>query len=204
MEGQEYLNQIAADNRPTTKQKKGILSSKFFLVGVIGVAALILIIIIGVVLGGSKGDEKNLSFNLKVHLDNVSETISEYQTYVKSSDLRSDSASLYAVLSDTNHSLTEYISSKYKAKEKEISKNASSKLQKDSEELKNSLFEAKINGILDRVYAHKMAYEISLFMTEESKISNSTRSDSLKEIMGTSYSSLEKLYDVFNNFSEAK
>lgn len=204
MEGQEYLNQIAAENRPATKQKKGILSSKFFLVGAIGVAALILIIIIGVILGGNKGDEKNLSFALKVHLDNVSGVISEYQTYVKSSDLRSDSASLYAVLSDTSHNLTDYISSKYNVKEKEISKNASSKSQKDLEELKNSLFEAKINGILDRVYAHKMAYEISLFMTEESKISNSTRSDSLKEIVGTSYSSLEKLYDVFNNFSEAK
>ena len=65
------------------------------------------------------------------------------------------------------------------------------------------MFEAKINGILDRIYAHKMAYEISLITTREAQIMKSINNDTLNEILTTSYNSLETLYDKFNNFSEA-
>ena len=66
MEGQEYLNQISADNRPVkTSKMSGIFSSKFFWVGVIGIALLIIIIIIGAALGGNK---KQVS---KLPIDNI-------------------------------------------------------------------------------------------------------------------------------------
>ena len=113
MEGQDYLNQISANNRPMQKQQKGILSSKFFLVGAIGLGALIIIIIIGALVNGNKGGEKNLSFALKLHLDNTSSVIEEYQPNVKSSSLRSSSASLDSVISDTNSKLTDFVTAKY-------------------------------------------------------------------------------------------
>ena len=77
------------------------------------------------------------------------------------------------------------------------------KAKADAEELNTELFEAKINGILDRIYAHKMAYEISIMLSEENRIYNSTSDSALKDLIGTSHNSLEQLYDKFNSFSEA-
>ncbi len=204
MEGQDYLNQISANNRPTKKQQKGILSSKFFLVGAIGLVALIIIIIIGALVNGNKGGEKNLSFALKLHLDNTSSVIEEYQPNVKSSSLRSSSASLNSVISDTNSKLTDFVTAKYEFKEKDVDKKLKDAAARNQEELSNELFEAKINGVLDRVYAHKMSYETSMLMTEEAKLINSSKDDALKSILSTSYDSLKNLYDNFNNFSETK
>ncbi len=204
MEGQDYLNQISANNRPAQKQKKGILSSKFFLVGAIGLVALIIIIIIGALVNGNKGGEKNLSFALKLHLDNTSSVIEEYQPNVKSSSLRSSSASLNSVISDTNSKLTDFVTAKYEFKEKDVDKKLKDAAAGNQEELSNELFEAKINGVLDRVYAHKMSYETSMLMTEEAKLINSSKDDALKSILSTSYDSLKNLYDNFNNFSETK
>ena len=203
MDGKEYLNQISAMNRPETKAKKSkLLSSKFFIVGLIGVIGLIVIIIFGAILSGDKGGEKNLSIKLLLHINNTSSVIQEYQPLVKSSDLRSSSASLYSVLSNTSRDVTDYLTSKYNYKEKEVSKNVieSANLEKDG--LVADLFEAKINGVLDRIYAHKMAYEISLIMTEEAKIINSAGNASFKESLTASYNSLNNLYDNFNDFSE--
>ena len=204
MEGQDYLNQISANNRPMQKQQKGILSSKFFLVGAIGLGALIIIIIIGALVNGNKGGEKNLSFALKLHLDNTSSVIEEYQPNVKSSSLRSSSASLDSVISDTNSKLTDFVTAKYEFKEKDVDKKLKDAAARNQEELSNELFEAKINGVLDRVYAHKMSYETSMLMTEEAKLINSSKDDALKSILSTSYDSLKNLYDNFNNFSETK
>ena len=96
----------------------------------------------------------------------------------------------------------------YKRKSSEINKAIGEKkveqltLEKDG--LEAELFEAKINGNLDRIYAHKLSYEISVIMSEESKIYNDGSDDTLKNILSTSYSSLENLYNSISNFSEAK
>lgn len=205
MDGQEYLNQISATNRPVKKSKmNGILSSKFFLVGMVGLIALIIIIIIGAILGGNKGGEKNDGFRLILHIDNTAEVMKTYQPDVKSSDLRASSASLYGVLTNTSKDLTDYLTAKYDYKEKDVDKNIAEEatLQKDG--LESELFEAKINGTLDRIYAHKMAYEVSTLMAEETKLYNETSKSDLKDLLDKSYNSLEKLYNNFNNFSETK
>ena len=88
--------------------------------------------------------------------------------------------------------------------EKEVGKKVVETADSEKEELKNELFEAKINGILDRIYAHKMAYEIKTIMAEESKLDSATKNETLKDLLNTSYTSLENLYDIFNDFSETK
>ena len=172
--------------------------------GLVGVVGLIIIIIIGSILGGNKGGEKNLSFALKLHLDNTAELISEYQTNVKSSNLRSSSASLYSILSNTNRELTDYITEKYDYKEKSVDKKIADEATLARDGLEADLFEAKINGNLDRIYAHKMTYEITLFMNEEAKLINMSKNDNYKEILNRSYKSLETLYENFSSFSETK
>lgn len=210
MDGQQYLNQISEANRPKAKAggKKGgvsgILSSKFFLIGAIGLGLLIVIVIIGAVLGSNKGGAKSLSYDLKLHLDNTAEVVKEYQPDVKSSALRSSSASLYGVLTNTSRDLTSYLEGKYNFKDKDISKNVVEEAEEAKDGLANELFEAKINGILDRIFAHKMAYEISLLTAEEAQLIKASSDEALTELLNTSYESLSNLYDKFNDFSETK
>jgi hypothetical protein len=89
-------------------------------------------------------------------------------------------------------------------KPKDANENIAEEETLAKDDLVNELFEAKINGNLDRIYAHKMAYEISLITSREIQLYKSTNNESLKEILDTSYNSLSNLYDKFNDFSETK
>lgn len=203
MEGQEYLNQISAKSKPPKRAGSGLLSSKFFIVGAVGVAVLLVIIILGAVLGG-KDSEKDLSIKFKLHLDNTASAIQTYQPSVRSSDLRSSSASLYGILTNTSRDLTNYLVEKYKFKDKDVDKKIVEAATLEKDGLESELFEAKINGILDRIFAHKMSYEITVLMSEENKLINTTKNETLKENLLTSYRSLENLYESFNDYSETK
>ena len=67
MQGQEYLNQISASNRPVKQSKlTNILSSKLFIGGMIALVALIIIMIIGSVLGGNVWVTESLPPGTKV------------------------------------------------------------------------------------------------------------------------------------------
>lgn len=181
-----------------------MLMSKYFLLGVGVVTALMIIMIVGAILSGNKGGEKNDCFRLYLHLTNTTKEVNTYQDYLKSSDLRASNSSLKGILTNTNNDLKEYLTAKYKFKDKDIDKDIVEEATLQYDALHSELAEAKINGILDRVYAHKMTYEISVLMAEEAKIVNSTSNDTLKNFLTTSYNSLNTLYSQFNDFSETK
>ena len=153
-------------------------------------------------MGGGKTSDKEKLFALILHIDNTTEVIGEYQSNVKSSDLRSYSASLNGVLSNTSKDLTNYAAEKYNFKAKDVDKNIAEEETTSKDGLKSELFEAKINGVLDRIYAHKMAYEISLITTREAQLIRSAGNETLKQALTTSYNSLDNLYSKFNDFSE--
>ena len=203
MESQDYLNQISAKpaSAKSSKGISGILGSKitWLIAGALGL--FILFAIVGAVLNAGKGNVKEDAIWLQLHLESVSEVISEYQPKVKSSGLRSSSASLSTVISNTENKLLNYLTEKYDYK-KNKDKDLATEVKTEQDALMNDLFEAKITGNLDRIYAHKMAYEITKFMSEESNLHKETRDDVLKDILNESYGSLETLYDSFNNFSE--
>jgi hypothetical protein len=205
MEGQEYLNQLAAEARPEEKSTiHKIFTSKFFIVIAIGIVLFIILAVIGSALGGNKKNEKSLDFALKLHLDNTAAVIQTYQPSLKSSDLRSSSASLYSVLSNTSRDLTNYLVEAYDFKDRDISSEIVDQATLEKDGLESDLFEAKINGVLDRIFAHKMVYEISAFIMEEEKIMDMTKNEALDELLATSLSSLKNLYGKFNEFSETK
>ena len=207
MDRQEYLNQIAETSQPKKvggKKKGSFFSPKMLMIGAICLVLLVAMVIFGNIMSGSKGSEKDRAYALKLHLDNTTSVISEYQKKVKSSILRSSSASLSSILSSTSRDLTTYITEKYNFKAKDVPKKMTEQATLEKDGLEQDLFEAKINGNLDRIYAHKMAYEISLVAAEEANLMNATKNDKLKEVLQTSYDSLSDLYDDFNDFSEAK
>ena len=204
MDSQEYLNQISQSARPAAKPKANFMNSPFFKVGAIGVIAFIVIAIFGSIITGGRADFKTQAIALKVQLDDTLEMISEYQQYVKSSDLRSSSASLYGVLSTTNTDLTTLLEETYEFTSRSIDEKTKEQAQLEKDALNEELFSAKINGILDRVYAHKMAYQISIISTNETSLYKATENEALRSILDISYTSLDNLYSKFNDFSEAK
>lgn len=206
METQEYLNQISASVRPEKSSggRLKFLNSIYVKVILGAVVGLILIAILGAVIGGTRGDESSKVISLNARVANTESIIKTYQPNVKSSELRSNSASLASVLLNTANDLTTYTTAKYAKKDKDTLKAIETNEAETKEDLGNELFKAKINGILDRIFAHKMAYEISVIATREEEIIKTTRDGDLKEILTTSYNSLANLYDKFNEFSEAK
>lgn len=205
MNRQEYLNEISASTRPITpKRGSKILSSKFFWVGVIGIGAFIIMAIIGGIISSSSTSAKDQLYSLILHLDNTSELIQKYQPSIKSSDLRSYGTSLNNIVSSSASDLTNYATEKYNFKPKEVKKSISDEETSAKDALDNELFNAKISGTLDRIFAQKFAYEISLIGARESQLIKASSDSTLQDILTKSYNNLSNLYDNFNNFSEAK
>ncbi|MBR3353101.1 hypothetical protein IKG49_00660 [Candidatus Saccharibacteria bacterium] len=208
MDNQEYLNQISATSRPVGIKKKrlggGFFSSKFFILGVVFVVALILMAIVGAVLGSGKGAKKEKIYALSAHIAYDMQVINEYQDLVKSSDLRSDSASLNNVLSATNRDLEAFFEETYNNSnpEKVLGESKMNELELARDDLLSELFNAKINGTLDIIYARKLTYEISLLMSEEEQVYDNAKDETLLNTLSTSYNSLKNLYDKINGFSE--
>ena len=207
MDGQEYLNQISASTKAPKPGGKNLsfLKSKYFIFGVASLGALIVIMIIGAILSGNKVSEKDYGIRLHLHLGYTAELVEKFQPSLKSSKLRAYSASLGSVLNDADKPLGDYLKEKYNFKsEKDADKKIQGDITTAKESLDNELFEAKINGLLDRTFAHKMAYETTMLMTEENKMISITKNSALKEALEKSRDSLENLYNNFNDFSETK
>ena len=100
--------------------------------------------------------------------------------------------------------MEKFLTEKHGIKIKSLDKKLLAKAEEEKEELNTELFSAKINGILDRIYAHKMAYEISIITSKEASIIRDVSDAELKEALTSSYNSLNNLYDKFNDFSETK
>ncbi len=205
MDRQEYLNEISASTRPVkSRNVPSFLSSKFLWIGIIGVVLLIIIIIIGSVLSGAKTDSKNQLFSLILHMDNTVEAIKEYQPHVKSSDLRSYSASLSTILSNNSNDITNYATEKYNFSPKTIKDSVVEEQTSYKDALMSDFFNAKITGSLDYVYAQKLATDISIIQSLEAQLMKTASDSFLKDTLGTSYESLTILYNNFYNFSESK
>lgn len=208
MDSQDYLDQISASVRPV-KQKKGVggvsgvFGSAYFKWGMVALVVLIITVIIGSVLGSMPTAQEKCT-DLKLHIDSTAEVVTEYQPSVKSSLLRSLSASLKGILTNTSSQLNTYMVQAYGYDEGVVKDSVREAAQLNKDALINELFEAKINGLLDRVYAHKMTLEIYSIMSDEAGIYNSASDDNLKSLLSNSYDSLNNLYKEFNDFSETK
>ncbi len=178
------------------------MSSTIFKVIAGAVVAFILIAIFGAIINGGKAGARDQAIMLKLDLDGILEVISEYQPSVKSSNLRSSSASLYSILSNTNRELENNITETYKYNPKSDDKKFEEAAALEKDGLNSALFEAKINGILDQVYANKMAYTVSLIMSKETNLYNATNNEDLQKILASSYNSLDTLYSQFSDFQK--
>ncbi len=201
MDSETYLNQISRSNRKYSGSNS-FLSSKIFKIGIIVMAATILIIAISSIL--DPGDTtKNKIMGLKLHSENLVKAINEYRPLIKSSKLRSESVSVNSILESLNTNLDTYIVKKYKDA-KNIDKSITKKEEDLNNKLNDDLFNAKINGLLDRTYSSKIAYELTIITTREKEVIKLIKDTELKNSLESSLNSLNNLYNSFNNYSEAK
>ncbi|MBR6965168.1 hypothetical protein IKH83_02550 [Candidatus Saccharibacteria bacterium] len=202
MDNQAYLDQLAASNRPTKPSKFFELSSsKIFKFLAAAIGLFILLLIFGNVMSGIKNGKRQELIDFKAHLDGINRTIDRYQGALKSSSLRSHSASLFTIISTTADATQTFIDANYKPDKDTKPSDSEGKL---ADERDADLYNAKINGLLDRTYARKFAYEISVLMSDESKLVKQFDDAAFKSAIQSSYNSLSVLKDSFTSFSEAK
>lgn len=200
MDKQSYLDSISKNQKTSRKSSSlgNLLSSKAFKFGSIFVGLFIIIAIVGSILSGLNSNPKAL-LELNVKIDNLSATINTYRPSLKSSFLRGSATSLQTIFTETNKNISTALTASKDERKKAVEQAAAKKKELDDE-----LFSAKINGFLDRIFARKMAYEISILISDEQKIYSSTKNQNLKNALAQSIESLNNLYDSFDSFSESK
>lgn len=200
MDNQAYLDQISP------VEKKTILSGDLFKSKVMkliigGVVAVIAIIIFGTIINSGESEETKC-IKLQLHAQNLSQIVKDFQPSIKSSSLRSNSTSLDSILTNIEVTNENYLKEKFDFKKSKINKNLDEKEQNLYAELNNDLFTAKINGLLDRTYARKMAYESALLNSYIEAIYTKTKNEEYKSSLGSFAKSLEVLAETFDSFSE--
>jgi len=211
MDSMAYLQQIAGvDNGAAQNAKKGgsgILGKIFNIWTVLGTLVLVLIIVIVVVVVTqmNKVDTKDRDLMAKsywtaTYLGDV--TIKKYAKLVKNSDIRNMTASLNSVLSEIKNNDKDIVLkmsnvnvSKMK-KTDDIPKEALA----ENNKLNAVLEDARLNGILDRVFLREMTMQIAYLRSYQSEIVSRTKNAAAVEFSKKAEANLGNLYEQFHNF----
>lgn len=202
MDNQAYLDQISA--KPIkAASAPDFLHSKFLYIILGGIVAFILIMLLGAVMNSGENTQTKCE-KLYLHTENLSQIINDFQPSIKSSQLRSDSTSFHSILSNVALINTNFLTKNYDFKKNNI--NGKLKTNEDElyAELNNDLFDAKINGLLDRTYARKMAHEVAIIRTYIKDIVSKTKDQDFKNELSRFNDSLDVLENAFDSFSETK
>ncbi|MBQ1528579.1 hypothetical protein IIZ77_02960 [Candidatus Saccharibacteria bacterium] len=195
----EYLNQISAGVNQQPKPT-GFFDKKMKIVFGILAGVLILFIILLAAGGSSKAPEVTATSELNrlyTRSNELIKTVSTYNGSVRSSSLRSTGTSLSTLLTELSSTSASYLGD---AKVDDADPDDAQNLT----ELNNTLEKARLNGILDRNYAHEMDYQIRYLLIIEDSVREKTTDANLKSYLTSSAESLSRLGDTFNNFSESK
>jgi hypothetical protein len=198
----EYLNQISAKtNQPA---KTGLFDKKMKIVlGALG-GVIILAIILMSVIGNSSDSKSNVSSELSrlyTRATELNKTITNYNRSVSHSTLRSNGAQLSTLLTEVTANASTYLSKNLGIETKKLAMT-----EKDSANIKKlnaDLEKARLNGLLDRTYAHEMDYQIDYLLIIEESIYKKTSESYLKAFIESSTSSLNLLKESFHNYSES-
>lgn len=201
MNNLEYLNQISQENRPTKAQKSNSMSL-IIKIAVGGVVAFLFILVLGMALNAGKSSPTDLTKQLYVRTSNLNTALTTYNKSLKSSQLRAIGTSLSGVLTGATASLTSYLVPEGGDQE---SLNPPEKLLETETttitELDTALNNAKLNGILDRVYANQIQLQVSLLITFISQLEQRTKDADLIDIIGQYQSNLYVIEQSLQNYS---
>ena len=196
----EYLNQISAKPAPV---QPTLFDKKTKLILIVAATVLLLVVILAAVAGSSSGSEPTATSELSrlyQRSDTLEKTLTTYTPSVKSSALRSSAASLSTILAELKSTSNTYFTASGAKLEDYPLPTADSK---NLTAMSSALESARLNGILDRTFAHELDYQIRyLIIIEDSTLAKSSDS-SLTTFLKSSKASLERLRDTFASFSES-
>lgn len=204
MDKLEYLNQISQSNRPV-KTKEGFgLNWRTVLKILIGVVML-LTILTSIIVVSNAGSSRNvdLTKQLYTRITNVNKIISAYNPKLKSSQLRSVNYSLSGTLTATSTQLETYL--KYIDSGSKDPLALSSKVAEEetatNKNVNAILYDAQLNGILDRTYLTQIHLQVSLMMTMASEIASRDKDPALLEIINSFYTNLSTIEQTLDNYT---
>lgn len=201
MNNLEYLNQISQETRPVKSQKANSMSL-IIKIAVGGVLAFLFILVLGMALNAGKTSPIDLTKQLYVRTTNLNTALTTYNKSLKSSQLRAIGTSLTGVLTSATASLTSYLAP---ADDKEGSLDPPEKLLETETttitDLDTALNNAKLNGILDRVYANQIQLQVSLIITFISQLEQRTKDSTLLEALDQYKSNLSVIEQSLQNYS---
>lgn len=200
MNNLEYLNQISKDNRPVKTKSTTAFTSLLLKIIIGAVVALALIIAVGILLGNNRTKSSDLAKQLYFRTTSLNETVKDFNPSLKSSRLRAIGTSLANTLTSANGQLANY----FTAQNIEETSPSSSTLQSETENINSlnlALSNAKLNGILDRIYANQIQFQVSILLSLITQTIDHTKNSDLLSILQQYHSSVENIDQSLQEFS---
>lgn len=198
----EYLNQISA--KANQSSKTGFFDKKMKIVlGVLGGVILLAIALMSIG-GNSSTPEATVSSELTrlyTRASELSKTITKYNSSISHSALRSNGAQLSTLLTEITTSTSSYLTNNLGTDPKKLTLTESDAA--NISKLDDDLKKARLNGLLDRTYAHEMDYQIDYLLIIEESIHKKNSDSYLNAFIESSSSSLTLLKESFHNYSES-
>lgn len=211
MDNMAYLQQIAGvDNSMKTKAKPNSPFAKLLNVWTFVGLGIFIALIIGVSLIAAalnKVDTKDQDLMKQSYWRShyiIDETMEKYADILKSSDLRDKTSSLKSVLNEIMLNSKNLLLDKTgfdieSTNEEEDSLAVEEKAAID--EFNTELENARLNGILDRIYIREIAMQIAYLRSYQSEIVERTKDDDFRSAAEKAESNLDNLYNQFHNFN---
>lgn len=205
MDNFEYLNQISQSNRPTHHSVKPSGANKPLLIKLTvgGVVLFFLLMALGAMLGNLGGKTTELTKQIYVRSTNLNTAIGTYNRSLKTPKLRAIGVSLSSVLTNASNQLSSYLSARDSSSKTALTPSEETAASEAAllAELDFSLTNAKLNGILDRVYDNQIGLQVSLLLSQVSELLARTKDSDLINILTPFQSSLQTIHQDIEAYS---
>lgn len=210
MDNMAYLQQIAGvDNSMNSKAKKDNPLSKLLNVWVfvgLGIFIVLIIVVMMFVSAMNKVDTKDQdlmkqSWWMSNYL--IENTLDEYVDDVKNSDIRNMTASFRSVLKEVMLNDQSLLLSEYGIEVDDVDEGTDPIVVAEKEandKLNEELEQARLSGLLDRVFLREIAMQIAYLRSYQSGIAERTENAAISDFSKKADSNLENLYEQFHNF----
>jgi len=189
-----YLDQIA----PKPQKGSGILGNKPVFFGLIGIAILALILVVGLAINASANNIAPTE-RLAARLVSTKDTVDQSKDNIKSTQLRKINSDLGIYLTNTIRDITPILAQN-NIKIDSLPKKAT--LAESNQRLLATLEDARLNVRFDRVYANEMSTQLEDTVILMRQIHKSTSSAKLKTFLANSIDTLSQTQQDFSNFND--
>lgn len=202
MDNKAYLDQIAVKG----KVKSGPIFTPVLIKAIAaGAVALITMIIVGAVINSSNSKVTQTYERVYLRITNLSSETSPFKTYldrVKDSGLRAYASALLTSLATTNVTLSG-ISNNIGINPSGISKTVQNEESANTADLEASFEDAVLTGTIDRTYAAKVYYQVSMLLTYEAAARAKTTNQQFAELLDQSTNDLTILQEKLKKYNES-